>query len=489
MSWLQCLLGKRNNQLALWKKDEIFAVQQSSSRTTMTSPQSLEMWLRRTAVVGPNTDLLNDKRCATRRNRCSKRPDKGKHGRHPTILSRWYGFEEYRKSLWVIGWKEHHKMLYDRIDLEKHIYIATRAERIQNSKRWILTAIAEEPQQPLNQRPNFAQAKREYKLLHDEHLARTPEKYRAIPCSSEKDNNLRATKNTTTRLTLKQIGGSTKGSRGKPADSFVRVAKVAPKPLEDEQLEFSALFKPWLVKHFSQSKDSGCLEKNLQTTDGVCEQHTHKYSTCRVAQHDHISSREHAWLKSWKAQDCTSLCLWNNCHPRVMSHSLPHLTLTPSISSLSPISSSIIFPTVSPTHTIYGPRPTFTLRCSTAEWRINTNPISQIQERFMRNNHQQPITKDVDEFGKVGAEMSHLQSMIEVFHSSPNQTNRSKGQESQGNLSRNTTHHIKKKQNPTKHVNLDLNFVDHVSSNVRSSRCGAMLYVFEDNEAVIMIII
>ena len=27
-----------------------------------------------------------------------------------------------------------------------------------------------------------------------------------------------------------------------------------------------------------------------------------------VAQHDHISSREHAWLKSCKAQDCTSLC-------------------------------------------------------------------------------------------------------------------------------------------------------------------------------------
>ena len=37
----------------------------------------------------------------------------------------------------------------------------------------------------------------------------------------------------------------------KPADSFVRVAEVAPKPLEDEHLEFSALFKPWLVKHFS----------------------------------------------------------------------------------------------------------------------------------------------------------------------------------------------------------------------------------------------
>ena len=27
-----------------------------------------------------------------------------------------------------------------------------------------------------------------------------------------------------------------------------------------------------------------------------------------------------------------------------------------------------------------GPRPAFTLRCSTAEWRINTNPISVITQ-------------------------------------------------------------------------------------------------------------
>ena len=46
-----------------------------------------------------------------------------------------------------------------------------------------------------------------------------------------------------------------------------------------------------------------------------------------------------------------------------------------------------------------------------------------------------------------------------------------------------------KDQNPTKHVNVDLNNVDHVSSNLRSSRFGAVLYVFEDNEAVIKMII
>ena len=42
-----------------------------------------------------------------------------------------------------------------------------------------------------------------------------------------------------------------------------------------------------------------------------------------------------------------------------------------------------------------------------------------------------------------------------------------------------------KNPNPTKHVNLDLNNVDHVSSYVRSFQFGAMLYVSEDNEAVI----
>ena len=57
----------------------------------------------------------------------------------------------------------------------------------------------------------------------------------------------------------------------------------------------------------------------------------------------------------------------------------------------------------------------------------------------------------------------------EEFHSPPNQINKSKGVESQGNLSRNTTLHMKN-PNPTKHVNLDLNNVDNVSSNVRSSQ-------------------
>ena len=67
--------------------------------------------------------------------------------------------------------------------MEKHIHIATRAERIQKSKHRILTICAGGTQQPLNQRPDFDQAKRECKRLHDEHLARTQGEYRAIPRS------------------------------------------------------------------------------------------------------------------------------------------------------------------------------------------------------------------------------------------------------------------------------------------------------------------
>ena len=103
----------------------------------------------------------------------------------------------------------------DRIALEKHFYVATKAERIQNSKHWILTLNKEGPELPLNQRPDFAQAKRECKRLHGEHLARTQEEYRTIPRCQQvrqrKGQPFVASKNTTSRLTLEQDGGSTRG--------------------------------------------------------------------------------------------------------------------------------------------------------------------------------------------------------------------------------------------------------------------------------------
>ena len=70
--------------------------------------------------------------------------------------------------------------------------------------------------------------------------------------------------------------------------------------------------------------------------------------------------------------------------------------------------------------------------------------------------------------------------VIEVFHSSPNQSKKPKGQV-RGDSSRNTTsnkHTRKQTKIPTHHDNLELSNVDFVSSNAKSSQFSAMLYIF-----------
>ena len=81
--------------------------------------------------------------------------------------------------------------------------------------------------------------------------------------------------------------------------------------------------------------------------------------------------------------------------------------------------------------------------------------------------------------------------VIEVFHSSQTQSKKTKDQ-ARGNLLRETTsnkHNQNQTEDPTKHNNLELSNVDYVSSNAKSSLLGAMLYIFENNEAVIKMII
>ena len=79
--------------------------------------------------------------------------------------------------------------------------------------------------------------------------------------------------------------------------------------------------------------------------------------------------------------------------------------------------------------------------------------------------------------------------VIEVFHSSPNQTNKTKDvREPRGNLSA-TPQSNMRKPIPTTNTNLDLTSIDHVPSSGTHSGSNAMLSVFEDNEAVIKMII
>ena len=77
--------------------------------------------------------------------------------------------------------------------------------------------------------------------------------------------------------------------------------------------------------------------------------------------------------------------------------------------------------------------------------------------------------------------------VIEVFHISPNQSKKTKGNV-QGDSSRNTTpnkHTQNQTMDPIHHDNLELSNVDFVSSNAKSSQFGAMLYILEGDEAVL----
>ena len=226
-----------------------------------------------------------------------KKARQRKHGGHPTILSRWYADEEYRKSLSDIGWREHHIILYDRIAPDTHIYKATRAERIQMANNWILTASSEGGTQlPLNQRPNCAQAKNECKRLHDEHLSRTQQEYRDIPHSQRirqrkgqqfvghEELDYAVDPNTGWRFYRQSrwnLQTSESGSRANlqaASSSSSTWDQTQWKTSNCNSQHSSSPDKWW----FFLTVRTGCLEKNLQPTDGVCEQYTHKYSTYRV---------------------------------------------------------------------------------------------------------------------------------------------------------------------------------------------------------------
>ena len=95
------------------------------------------------------------------------------------------------------------------------------------------------------------------------------------------------------------------------------------RPMADHLDLFQSIYRDWHEKadrltHEAREKGAswnsftmkeGSKVESVEAARAICcEQYTHKYSTYRVAHHDHISSREHARLKSCKAQDCTSLC-------------------------------------------------------------------------------------------------------------------------------------------------------------------------------------
>ena len=106
----------------------------------------------------------------------------------------------------------------------------------------------------------------------------------------------------------------------------------------------------------------------------------------------------HAWLKSWKAQECSSLCpqkpVSSTCHVSFLA--APDNDHKHKLSLTHLIYFSISFRRSSPAHTrsmVLDPY----LPCdvSTAEWRINTNPISHIIDYLSLKKSYHTFTADV----------------------------------------------------------------------------------------------
>ena len=138
------------------------------------------MLSKRITLAVPNVDLLNGNECTARLRQCYKKTRQPKHGGYKSILEIWHAYNTYRKSLSLTGWTEEQIIEYDKIALEDHSYVATKPERVQNAKHWVLRLNQDGAQQPPNPRPDFAQAKRECKRMHDEHVKRSQQEYRPI---------------------------------------------------------------------------------------------------------------------------------------------------------------------------------------------------------------------------------------------------------------------------------------------------------------------
>ena len=207
----------------------------------------------------PNMDLLNDKECTTRLERCCKKlVKKSTEAIHPylhdgTTTTHWVDREGYNAI-----WQNCHGE-----------YVVTKAERV-----WLCSS-----EKRLQEIARRTHGKDSTRLLN--HSSQSTKK------DSEKDKSLRELK------------------------SDLPTASSTSTNWDGNNYKTSS----WNSKHSSWSDGSwfflrvrtsfGWLEKNFQTTDGVCEQNTRSNSMYRCAQcvtthteqNDHISSREHAWLK------------------------------------------------------------------------------------------------------------------------------------------------------------------------------------------------
>ena len=71
--------------------------------------------------------------------------------------------------------------------MEEHFDNATKGERTHDENNWVLKLNNEGVHGPTHQRPDFVEAKREFKRLHDEHLKETSEGNTPLILNNQQD--------------------------------------------------------------------------------------------------------------------------------------------------------------------------------------------------------------------------------------------------------------------------------------------------------------
>ena len=97
-----------------------------------------------------------------------------KHGSHPTILSKWYEQEGYRKSLAEHDIGEKEVMFFDHIALERHDCKAM------NAKHWILRLNADGPQKASSTTTRICRCFNAMPSMQDAHFSETQQSLRPI---------------------------------------------------------------------------------------------------------------------------------------------------------------------------------------------------------------------------------------------------------------------------------------------------------------------
>ena len=265
-------------------------VLQQPRRLIATLHQSLALSLRRIPVEDQSTAQRQIMFFKVKE--MLKKAREPKHDGHPTILARWYAQASYRDASAKHNIGEKEIMHYGRIALERHDFTATRAERLQNAKHFVLRLNAGGPKCLFDSDQNLSMhwnkawkckmlTWRKRNNLWDRHVQN-------INNVNDWISNLKEEKTSITTLIENLDGGYREPRRNPQAASSSSTSQW---PMANE-LELVAAYI------ISERVVISVSWKEVQKIDG-CRQDTH--SQCTSVQYSLFTSAERtsrAWLKS-----------------------------------------------------------------------------------------------------------------------------------------------------------------------------------------------